>query len=205
MIHHFIHHSSGISIKDLLTLVLGAGGLAVAYEGLKTWKKSIKGTKEFETAYSLHCSVLKLRDAIMHVRNPGILPSESGEATRYASKKYESLSDTELAQGSHGYVYEMRWEEITKAYTEMESNLLAAETLWGNEILELIKPLRTKISELNIALKQHFQPEHRTLEPKDIRDVIYGGMYLEDDNTKFAVNLRKVILNVSDYLKIKMH
>lgn len=183
---------------------MGAGGLAVAYEGLKTWKKSIKGTKEFETAYNLHCSVLKLRDAVMYVRNPGILPAEDHEATKYASKKYPDKSDTELKEGSYGHVYEMRWEKITQAYTEMESNLLAAETLWDKEILELIKPLRTKISELNIALMQNFQPMLRTKEPKDIRDVIYGGMYLEDDNTKYAAGLREVVLNITNYLKVKM-
>ncbi len=44
----------------------------------------------------------------------------------------------------------------------------------------------------------------RTKEPKDIRDVIYGGMYLEDDNTKYAAGLREVVLNITNYLKVKM-
>ena len=67
----------------------------------------------------------------------------------------------------------MRWEEITKASTEMESHLLAAEVLWGKDIFALIKPLNLKITELNIALRQNFQPELRTKSVMDIHDTIY--------------------------------
>ena len=46
--------------------------------------------------------------------------------------------------------------KIREASIKVDSHLLAVEVLWGKEILNLIKPLKKKISQLNIALKQKF-------------------------------------------------
>src|ERR1035437_9099217 len=146
-----------MDIRDVITYALTFWGLIIATKGLVTWRKQIKGTKEFETAYNLNYSVLKLRDAIKHVRNPAIWPSESYKAIQYYKAKYSDKPIEDVEKNSQGYVYEMRWEEIVSAFTEIESHLLAAEVLWGIEILSLIKPLNKKINELNIGLKQYFQ------------------------------------------------
>ena len=66
-----------MEIKGLITTGLTIWGLVIAMRGLATWRKQIKGTKEFDVAYNLNYSVLKLRDAIKHVRNPAIWPSEN--------------------------------------------------------------------------------------------------------------------------------
>ncbi len=66
---NFINGPIYLFIKDVITAVLTVAGLVIAVIGLYTWKKQIKGTKEFETFYDLYYSVLKLRDAIKYVRN----------------------------------------------------------------------------------------------------------------------------------------
>jgi hypothetical protein len=104
----FTNYSCYLLIKDTLTFLLTTAGLIIAGLGLATWKKQIKGSKEFETAYNLHYAILRLRDAIKHVRNPGIWPSESNEALKYAKTKYPSISEVDLEKKSHAYVYEMR-------------------------------------------------------------------------------------------------
>lgn len=123
----FINQHPYIFIKDLATVILTIWGLIIAGRGLATWRKQIKGTKEFETGYNLHYAVLKLRDAIKHVRNPAIWPSENSKAIQYSKAKYPNKSETDIEKDSHAYVYEMRWEEITLASTEAESHLLASE------------------------------------------------------------------------------
>ncbi len=192
-------------IKDILTFLLTAIGLYIAYSGLLTWKKQMKGTKEFETAYNLNYSVLKLREALKQVRHPAIWPSESVKAVKFAREKYPDKSDSELDEDAHGYVYEMRWEQISKASTEMESHLLAAEVLWGKDILNLTKPLYEKISELNLSLKRTFQHfTEKSVEDYTKRDeVIYGGLNDEESNP-FSQEVNLTIRNIAEYLKIKM-
>ena len=146
-------------IKDIITFILTAFGLYIAGAGLWTWKKQITGNKEFEAAYDLNYAILELREAVKYVRHPIIWPSESLTAVQYAKNKYPDRAEEEIDKGQNAYVYEMRWDKIREASTKVDAHLLAAEVLWGKEILDLVKPLRKKVNELKIALDQHFQPE----------------------------------------------
>jgi len=164
----------------------------------------MKGTKEFDTAYNLNYAVLRLRDAIKSVRNPAIWPSESHRAIEYLKSKYPEKSIKELEKDSHAAVYEIRWEEITKASTEMESYLLAAEVLWKSDILELIKPLNEKINELNIALIRNFEPELRSGDLIEIRNVIYNKGDGSTGEDAFSQEVNKLVKDIADYLQSKM-
>jgi hypothetical protein len=200
----FINQAWYLFIKDAAAFLFTVAGLIIAGMGLATWKEQLKGTKEFDAAYELNYSILKLRDAIRHVRYPLISHSESYQAIQYSKEKHPEKSDEDIKKDSHASVYEMRWEEIVKAITEMESHLLAAEVLWGTEILSLIKPLNLKITELNIALRQHFQPELRTKNSEDLFNIIYGSGDGSESNDVFSQKINEAIRRIADYLKTKM-
>ncbi len=188
-------------LNDWVTLILTVTGLYIASGGLFTWRKQIKS----EVADNLHLSLLKLRDAIKHVRNPAIFPSEDYRAIQYARTKYPDKLKEELEKNVHPYVYEMRWEEITNASTEMESNLLEAEVLWGPEVRQIVKPLYVKITDLNIALKQNFQPKIRTKDYMEIHNIMYNqGDWLNDKEDKFGEEVVSVIKAVKDYINGKI-
>jgi hypothetical protein len=191
-------------VKDILTFLFTGAGLIIASMGLATWKKQMKGTKEFDAAYNLNYAVLKLRDAIKYVRNPAIWPSESRQAIQYLKSKYPGKSDEELERDCHAAVYEMRWEKITTASTEMESYLLAAEILWKQDILNLIKPLNTKVNELNIAIRKNFQPELKSGDFITIHNVIYDKGDGSKDEDAFSQEVNKAIGEIADYLQSKM-
>jgi len=189
--------------KDVLTVLFTLTGLIIAGLGLATWKKQIKGSKEFEAAHNLHFAMLKLREAIKHVRNPAIWPSESQRAVKFIKEKNPEKSDEELKKNEHAYVYEMRWQKITDAYTEAESYLLEAEALWGHEIMDLTKPLNKKVRELNINLNQNFAPEMRTKDLMAIHDVIYDKSS-ETEQDAFSAEVSKYIDAIADYLRKKI-
>ena len=191
-----------IDIKDVITTGLTIWGLVIATKGLVTWRKQIKGTKEFDVAYNLNYSVLKLRDAIKHVRNPAIWPSESMKAEQYYKEKYPDSSE-DIKKISNAVVYEMRWDKISAAYTEMESHLLAAEVLWGTDILKLIRPLNKKVNELNIGLKQYFRPEWKTKDYEALDNLIYDTSH-EDNKDPFSKEVEAIIESISNYLKPKI-
>lgn len=197
------HHHNYLFVKDIITFIFTVIGLVIAGLGLATWKKQIKGSKEFDTAYNLHYSILKLREAIKHVRNPMIWPSESRRAVEFSKNKYPDKSAEEIEKNSHSFVYEMRWEKIIAVSTEMESHLLAAEVIWGSEILTLIKPLNQKIVELNIDLQQYFQPDLRTKDLAKIREIVYDGSSpVEKDN--FSKKVDEIIDEITNYIKGKI-
>lgn len=200
----FTTDSCYIFLKDFITFLFTGAGLVIAGMGLATWKKQIKGIKEFDTAYNLHYSILKLRDAIKHVRHPAIFPSESYRAMEFAKSKYPHKTEAEREKHSHEYVYEMRWEEIKKASTEVESHLLAAEVLWGS-LSGLMMPLDTKITELNMALKQTFQPELRTKDSENLHDIVYDmSNRITGTEDQFSVEVSQAVKQIIDYLKEKL-
>lgn len=203
---NFINNPLYSFIKDLFALVFTAAGLYIANGGLFTWKKQIEYNKKDEAESSLHLTLLKLRDAIKHVRNPWIFPSETHNAMTYAKSKYPEKTDEEFQKENiNSYVYEMRWEEISSATTEMEANLRKAEIIWGTEIKNLIKPIYSKISELNIALKQNFNPEFRTKNYIEIHDVMYDkGDWISDREDKFGEEVNNIINEVVNYMNNKV-
>lgn len=187
-------------IKDFITPLLTIIGLYIAGEGLSTWHRQIRGSKDFNIAYDLNYAILELREAIKHVRHPAVWPSETLAAVEYAREKYPTANDEEIRENKHSYVYEKRWEKITEALLKVEARLLAAEVLWGDEILSLVKPLKQKVTELSIALQQYFQPE---LRPQgrgfmDIHKIIYGQI---DEGDEFSQSIKGYMLEIHNYLK----
>jgi len=191
-------------VKDFIAFILTTAGIIIAGMGLFTWQKQIKGSKEFKASYNLNYSLLRLRNAIKYVRNPAIWPSEQYMATQYFKNKYPEKVGTEEEKNiSNSYVYEMRWEKITNAYEKMESHILAAEVLWGSEILEKIKPLKKKVNELSIMLKQNFTPfDLRAHSQKEIGEVIYD-MSSDNKEDNFNEEVNNAIEEIKKYLKEK--
>lgn len=202
---NFIDNPLYIFSKDLITFALSVAGLYIAGGGLFTWKNQIEYKKDHDVADNLHLSLLKLRDAIKHVRNPAIFPSESYSAAQRFKSENPNISEKEMSEKNHAYVYELRWKEIQQASTEVDSNLLMAEVLWGSEIRKKVIPLNKKITELNIALKQNFQPELRTDDFMKIHDVIYDkGDWSRDAEDAFSKDINVAIQEITDYMQSKI-
>mgnify|MGYP001614731227 CR=1 FL=1 len=201
---NFTDGQTYIIIKDVITVILTVYGMYLATRGLSTWKEQMSGSKEFDASYNLNYSLLKLRNAVKHVRNPGIWNTEFKRALEYAKKKYpERADDPELEKNSTKYVYEMRWDNIIDIYTEIESHQLAAEVLWGSDIIKKIKPLNDKITQLRIALEQYLSPDIRVMKPQEINDIIYNrGNALEDDS--FGKEINNAISVTMDFIKEKL-
>lgn len=189
--------------KDIITLILTAIGLRIAWIGLETWKKQIKGTREWETAYNLNLSIIKLREAIKYVRKPGTPPSEKQQAIQYGKNKHPEKHEEDIEKNVDLYTYEIRWQKISEATVEMESHLLAAEFFWGSDILNKLKPLNKKITELNIGLLQYFQPQFRVKNFEELYEIVYN-MSTEETEDKFSKEVSQAVEDVKSYIKSKI-
>jgi|SRR5581483_542423 len=188
--------------KDVFTFLLSLAGLIIAGVGLATWKKQLRGVKEFDAAFDLNFSILKLREAIKYVRKIVIWPSEHNEAYKYSETKYPNLSESDRQKNLNAYVYELRWQKISGAVTDLDSHLLAAEVLWGKDIVKIVKKLEAKVTELNIGLEQYFKPELRTREYVALHELIFDRGEKDDD---FRREIEKIIEEIKDYMKQKIY
>lgn len=192
-------------VKDIVSAIFAAATIVVAFLGLATWKKQIKGQKEFNTAYELNYSFLKLRDAIRAVRNPMIWPAESRQAALRSKEENPDKTQDELGkEDGQADVYNMRWESVTRAATEIEAHLLAAEVLWGKDVVALRDPLKEKVFELNMALKQKFNPEFRTSKYGEVHAIIYDQSNGPNDQDAFTREVNQAIEDIASYLRGKM-
>lgn len=182
-------------VKDVIYFLIAAAGLWVAWQGLFTWREQIKGHVEYETARRLYRAVLKLRDAMSYVRNPGIWPSESAEA----EEKYPKEE-----KGTTNAVYRMRWEKMIDTLSELQAEQLEGEVLWGKEVIEKIKPMRACVTKLNIAISNMFRsPEYRVRSAKEEHEIIYEARYDEQNIDAFSKEIDAAVDSVGNYLKPK--
>jgi len=191
-------------VRDIITIILTIIGLWFAGQGLSTWKKQIKGSKEIETAYDLHVAIIKFREAIKFVRNPFIPVSEIQRAISQIKKEsFRDLTDNITGDDS-AYAYEVRYLKVLEAKIELDSCLLIAEALWGRKIFDMVKPLKDKSKQLSFALKQNFRPnEVRVMDVQNIDNIIYDKSE-ENKQDNFSKEISDQVELIAKYLREKI-
>jgi hypothetical protein len=139
---------------------LSAAAVAVlAYLGLDTWRRELKGKSEYQLAKDVLKAVYKVRDAFRHVRNPVIYSYEFPEAMRDSNGSLKREHDHE----GMAHVYEKRFSILNGAFMDLEEKHLEAQVEWGQEFQEIIIPLRECRAELLVTVQS-------MLERKKTRD-----------------------------------
>lgn len=65
------------AIADSATAIAAAGGIGIAFAGLRTWRDQLTGQNEYEVARRLLRVALATRDRIAFVRHPVITGASS--------------------------------------------------------------------------------------------------------------------------------
>ena len=85
-----------MEISTILILVQTIAGVIIALVALfaiNTWRKEIRGKKEFDVAYELLSSIYHFRDAISQIRDPFYAVNEGETRKRF---DWESAKDNEI-------------------------------------------------------------------------------------------------------------
>lgn len=192
--------------KDIVLTFAAVIGAYVALRGLSTWNRQLKGGVEYELTRRLLKQTYRLREAIKGVRNPvmwgGEMPSPSEEEVKEMSReqlRYYGLSNA----------YQKRWDKVTEVRADLQTELLEAEVLWGQEIHNRFEPIFKLQHELYVAV--HFYltscnpdaPEHtrdsREKAMRKNRDILYEiSGETEDD---FTNDITKAIKSIEAFLK----
>jgi hypothetical protein len=164
-------------VQNVFLVIASAAAALIAYLGLTTWRKELKGKSEYAKAKEVLKAVYKVRRAFNHVRNPIIYQYEYPERMRDSSGHLEKKYDYE----GTAHVYENRWKFLAEAFEALEEENLDAQVEWGPGFQEVIVPLRRCKVELQIAISNflegkknpHERRERAREDQEDERSVLY--------------------------------
>ncbi|KZN44037.1 hypothetical protein [Pseudoalteromonas luteoviolacea] len=189
-------------VKDIIVAFCAIGAASIAYKGLNTWQKELKGKSEYQLAKDVLKSVYKVQEAFKHVRHPAIMgyeyPSDMINNTGH-------LKDDSRYEGT-AHVYTERWKKMDEAFAELEALHLDALVEWGNEHQDKIIELRKLRGELLAAIQDYlhrFKNPHEenwknTDERKEEISVMY---YSGGEHDKFTPKIEAAVSVFDDWLR----
>jgi hypothetical protein len=194
------------TIKDVVLAASAVVGAVVAVRGLNTWNRQLQGGAEYELARRVLKLTYRLRDVIKAVRHPVMWaaempsPSEADAAT---------MSRDEVRHYGTAMAYQARWQKVADVRTELQTELLEAEVLWGSELRKRFEALNKLEHELLIAVRSFLDvSDPRTHEARKqavfkrqqgARDVMYDD--LSDKGDEFTQDVVRAIQPIEDYVK----
>jgi hypothetical protein len=146
-----VHQPFLTFLKDLFTIASLTIAAAVAIMGLRTWRRQLKGTANYELAKRLLKATYQLRDALQAVRSPLMMAGEIAHAIKEAQLAIKPGDDNYHADGNAA-VYQLRWKPVVEAYQALEVEAVEAEALWGSEARAATTAIRKSINSLSAAL-----------------------------------------------------
>lgn len=183
--------------KDIATTIIGGMALCVAWQGLSTWRRQLKGNAEYDVARKLVLSAYKLRDALEGVRTPGIHPTEVAHALKETGTSLEGTDERTSRRVQAGAVYQLRWRPVQDAKSELRLNSLEARALWGDEVESAFREANECVCKLwaAITVSREFERHEVQEDPADIiarRKIIYP-MATKPEDDEYMVELNRTV------------
>jgi hypothetical protein len=192
---------TAIVLKDLILASCAIVGAVVALRGLSTWRHQAKWQVEYNAARQLLRSVYQLREAIESVRAPFM---STGEMTLPPGTAQENMTREREHYLRVSNAYDARWERIRSARTEVSTNLLEAEVLWGREIRAAFMDLFNLVQDLSFAISDYLEtinPDVRTELSTEERARIRGIMYYGHRGDSYWPSVVTVIEQIENVLR----
>lgn len=126
------------SIAGTVVGAIGVGFAAyVGNEGLKTWKKQLRGASHHELARKALIELYKYRESVERARSPAMMGAEM----ELKPEDEINLSFREKSYLRKCAGYQKRFDAIFAARAPIHATLLESEALWGKDLGLLFKPL----------------------------------------------------------------
>lgn len=197
----------GFDLSDFKEIVISLAAAVTAYSayrGVATWKHELHGKAHFETARNLIRSTYKLRDEILICRSPLISANEFPE-------NYSPLSNDNTCNSkgdAYLFVYKNRWEPVSVAVQQFQTNSLEAEVLLNKSIKGQTDKLLEAVKKLNLAIDAIIRNEYSS--NRDFADLgfaqktratAYATSIDDDELTKDINNaINSIETSVKNYL-----
>ena len=140
-------------LRASATLVVGAIGVWVAFQGLQTWKRQLYGGARFDAARKLQESAVRLRREIAAFRYPVQTYVAKPDETEEQARRRTAIG---------------RFNRVSRRLTQCEVAAIPLQVLLGHGVVDAVDGLRRIIVELRIELDYQFDDEAKLLSPEDL-------------------------------------
>jgi hypothetical protein len=192
-------------LKDIVLTVGAVVAAIVAVSGLSTWKRQLKGETEYELTRRLLKHTYSLREAIKTVRYPSLQVPE----VPLIGPDGRELSREQRRHMGLVKAYETRWEKVTEARDNLQTEMLEAEVLWGANVNaqfealfklqgELLAEIRAYLSLSDPSVPDHTKDALHEFQ-KEKRSVMYDSLGSMPD--PYSDELARAVTEIESYLK----
>lgn len=134
--------------KEQIVSISALIGVFIAFSGLRTWHKELKGKAEYQKAKDVLKAVYRAKDAFMVVRSPWM---DSSEYPKDILDDMGRLRPGKEFEAKH-HAYKTRLKVLDDAFAILEEQAWDAHVEWGDEFQNVIIPLRRCRAELLVAI-----------------------------------------------------
>ncbi len=160
--------------KDWLTLLIAGCGVWVAWQGLKTWRRQLKGTSQFDVAKRLMLKVYQIKQDIEYCRSPIrnialITHDAEGNPIPKNQQMYASTKKD---------MWE-RFDKIVKTFNEIEMLLFEAEIVLDKKVRELFRPISEVCLQLRSSIRKNLaysDPQRKNCSDTDAESKKYNEL-----------------------------
>ncbi|MCZ4257518.1 MULTISPECIES: hypothetical protein [unclassified Sulfitobacter] len=198
------------AVTALATLLIACaawGATIAAWKGLGTWQDQAKWQADRDLARRILVSVYNYRNSLYSVRHP---------AMPHAEMELDPKPEIELTASqrrSQGVVqaYARRWEKHRTSRVELDTLLIEADALWGKELSEIVKSIKSLEHELYIYIVNYLDANYREDQElaaeyqkilKKKRDILYDS--LDDEKDEFRKDFLNALEPVEHFLANKL-
>lgn len=138
-------------LRTTAVVVVSASGVWVAFQGLRTWQRQLRGTALFDASRKFMEGVLQLRNAIAVFRSAWLSGGEVAAAAAKRGKDFDPFKDTEEAVR---WLREDRWADVISAILTCQIRAVDLEVVLGARVGEVLIGLRGLVNEIHHAYQR---------------------------------------------------
>jgi hypothetical protein len=139
--------------KEQIVSISAVIGVCIAFAGLRSWRKELKGKSEYQKAKDVLKAAFRVKIGFMVVRQSMMYFHE------YPKEMCDEIGNLKSGQEFEAtkYLYQNRMKVLLDAFKELENQTLEAQVEWGNEFQSVILPLKLCLGELIRAIQDYLQ------------------------------------------------
>jgi len=115
-------------------------GACVAWSGLTTWKKQLKGSHEYALAKNILLQSYKYQEAMAQLRHPAVF---TYEYPKFSNDQINDMRQNEKRYQEMHYVYQKRWDNVIAIKPMLREAILESQVIWGEDLRKIYEKIFT--------------------------------------------------------------
>ena len=187
-------------VKDLTLSAAAIVTACVAVPGLRTWRRQLKGTTEYQVAHRVLKAIALVQDAIADCRAPVTISEEWQGRPRQER-------DTAPRGGVEDqfYAYLQRFKSVQSACSKLHLAELDAVALWGNPARQRLLAIARHANGLYHAARTYYplklQEEGMPARRNESVEAVGRDLHSHVEGDTYAEELGRIVLAAEDFLR----